>query len=136
MKITKKTKAGALWDGKGYIQIGLDRYDIKIKKAEKKNNKSPDYKLVRVLGLREQFLCSLFVNNTKDNNTYLNGVIELGFGEMEVKIFKISDEKRKDKEKSPTSIIFGRLLMEDISEKTEDEIPVDNVDVDEEKIPF
>jgi len=134
MKITKRVKAGALWNGVGYLQIGLDRIDIKVLKVEKKNEKSPDFKLVRVLGLKEQFLCSLFVNNTKDKKNYLNGTIEIGFGDMEIKIFKIDEEKRKDKEKSPTSIIFGRLLMEDISKNNED-IPA-NIEVSDEDIPY
>jgi hypothetical protein len=142
MKIVKQVKCGSLWNGKGYIQIGLEKYDVKIVENPQKNNNSPKYRLVRVLGLKEQFLCTLFENSTKENKNYLNGTIELGFGEMEVKIFRIDENKRKDKEKSPTSIIFGRLLMSETekndtttnTQNVPDNVP--DIDIDEENIPF
>ena len=136
MKIVKQVKCGSLWSGKGYIQIGLEKYDVKIVDNPQKNNNSPKYRLVRVLGLKEQFLCTLFENSTKGDKKYLNGTIELGFGEMEIKIFRIDEDKRKDKEKFPTSIIFGRLLMSETEKDNEDvEINNDNNATDEEA-PF
>ena len=142
MKIVKQVKCGSLWSGKGYIQIGLEKYDVKIVDNPQKNNNSPKYRLVRVLGLKEQFLCTLFENNTKGDKNYLNGTIELGFAEMEIKIFRIDENKRKDKEKSPTSIIFGRLLMSETekndtttnTQNVPDNVP--DIDIDEENIPF
>jgi len=138
MKIVKRTKCGALWNGKGYLQIGLEKYDVKVVNAEQKSKNSPKYKLVRVEGLRERFLCSLFENTTNNGKTYLNGTIELGFGEMEIKVFKIDDDKRKDKEKSPTSIMFGRLIMEDIDKDKAEEPDPDTTEIDipEDEIPF
>lgn len=134
MKIVKRSKCGALWNGKGYLQIGLNRYDVKVVKNDnKKSENSPNWKLVLVEGLRERFLCSLFENKTKNEKTYLNGTLELGFGEMEIKIYLIDKDKRKD-EKSPTSIMFGRLLMEDIDSKKEENVDVENIP--EEEIPF
>jgi hypothetical protein len=135
MKIVKQVKCGSLWSGKGYIQIGLEKYDVKIVDNPQKNNNSPKYRLVRVLGLKEQFLCTLFENSTKENKSYLNGTIELGFGEMEIKIFKIDDNKRKDKEKSPTSIIFGRLLMSE-TEKDSDNKEINDDNINDEEVPF
>jgi len=136
-KIVKQAKAGALWNGKGYLTIGLERYDVKIihnQDANKQN--SPKYKLVHVAGLKERFLCSLFESNTNNGKAFLNGTIEVGFGQMEIKIFPIDESKRKDKEKSPTSIIFGRLLMMDIDKKEETEQNYDVVDIPEEEIPL
>jgi hypothetical protein len=55
---------------------------------------------------------------------------------MEIKIFRIDEDKRKDKEKFPTSIIFGRLLMSETEKDNEDvEINNDNNATDEEA-PF
>ena len=135
MKIVKQVKCGSLWSGKGYIQIGLEKYDVKIVDNPQKNNNSPKYRLVRVLGLKEQFLCSLFENSTKGDKNYLNGTIELGFGEMEIKIFRIDEDKRKDKEKSPTSIIFGRLLMSE-TEKDSDDEEINGNNATDEEAPF
>ena len=135
MKIVKRSKCGVLWNGKGYLQIGLSRYDVKIVKNEnQKNENSPKWKLVLVDGLRERFLCSLFENTTKNKKTYFNGTLELGFGQMEIKVYSIDKGKRKD-EKSPTSIMFGRLLMEDI-DKTKESEDIPSVDIDEEELPF
>jgi len=133
MKIVKRSKCGVLWNEKGYLQIGLSRYDVKIVKNEnQKNENSPKWKLVLVEGLKEKFLCNLFEKKTNAGKTYFNGTLELGFGEMEIKIYSIDKDKRKD-EKSPTSIMFGRLLMEDIEKKNED---IPSVDIDEEELPF
>ena len=134
-KIVKQSKAGNLWKGVGYLVVGLQRIDVKIVKNNSQNQKAPKFKLVQYDKNNPEFqrtICGLFEEKTKNGKKYYVGTIELGFGVMQIKIFTLEPKT----EKSPTSIIFGRLLMENLDKSSNEKEDIPQVDIDDEDIPF
>lgn len=124
-KTIKPSKAGLLFGSKGYLMIGLERYDVKIKKAtdeQRKSDKAPEFRLVQYDRKDPKFtrdICGLFQCEA-NGKIFFEGSIEVGFGIMNITIWQIAEENRKSA-KSPTAFIKGKLQMEKIGYDEEEE---------------
>jgi hypothetical protein len=86
-------------------------------------------------------LCGLFLKQTNGGTNFYEGSLEIGFGVMQITIWKIAEEKRKG-DTSPTMAIFGKLMLERLDKNTDNNSATNSnqdipeVNIDEDEIPF
>lgn len=103
-KTIKKSSAGALFKGnEGYLTLGLQRVNVKMVKAKEQQMakpNSPTFRLVQIDKNNPEFrkdLCGLFLKQTNGGTNFYEGSLEIGFGVMQITIWKIAEEKEKVK---------------------------------------
>lgn len=147
-KTIKKSSAGTLFKGnEGYLTLGLQRVNIKMVKATEQQMakpNSPTFRLLQIDKNNPEFrkdLCGLFLKQTNGGTNFYEGSLEIGFGVMQITIWKIAEEKRKG-DTSPTMAIFGKLMLERLDKNTDNNSATNSnqdipeVNIDEDEIPF
>ena len=147
-KTIKKSSAGALFKGnEGYLTLGLQRVNVKMVKATEQQMakpNSPTFRLVQIDKNNPEFrkdLCGLFLKQTNGGTNFYEGSLEIGFGVMQITIWKIAEEKRKS-DTSPTMAIFGKLMLERLDKNTDNNSATNSnqdipeVEISDDEIPF
>ncbi|MDX9743075.1 MAG: hypothetical protein RBT59_04595 [Arcobacteraceae bacterium] len=138
MFFSKSGNAGNIFPGNtGYLQIGLTTYDVKIvaSKKEQIENNEPSIRLVQYdkrKGEIKKDICGLSKEIASTGNTFFQGVFNIGFGYMEIKLWYVAKESRKS-ENSPIMFILGSLQHdknEQNKKKDEKESSYGEVDLD------
>jgi hypothetical protein len=124
--------AGNIYPGNtGYLLIGLTKYDVKILKATKEQleeETNADIRLVQFDKRKNQLIkdiCGLVKEETDSGKIYFKGIFNIGFANMEIKIWNIAKEKRKD-ENSAIMFMVGSLEIEEIKQFRKNNIVTKN----------
>ncbi len=138
MFFSKSGNAGNIFPGNtGYLQIGLTTYDVKIvaSKKEQIEDNEPSIRLVQYDKRKNEIkkdICGLSKEIATTGNTFFQGVFNIGFGYMEIKLWYVAKESRKS-ENSPIMFIIGSLQHdknEQNKKKDEKESSYREVDLD------